>query len=378
MRERLRVGVVFGGRSGEHEVSLASAYSVMTALDPSRYEVVPIGIDKAGRWLVGADAWPRLRREAKLELGPGEEDHQVPRAVLPADSVKDNALVNPADGQLETTPSGWVSALDVIFPVLHGPYGEDGTVQGLLELADVPYVGAGVAGSAVAMDKLLCRQVLAANGIPQVRYLGVLRSEWEGDPESVRERVAELGYPCFAKPANLGSSVGITKVHGPEELDDCLNEAARFDRRIIVEEAVPNPREIELSVLGNDQPIASVPGEVIPCHEFYDYEAKYLAGDSEIRIPAELPEHLVTQLQSLAVQAYQAMDLAGLARVDFLLGPDDSIYLNEANTIPGFTPISMYPKMWEASGLPYPELLDKLLELAMERHRDKQRSATSI
>lgn len=379
MGRRRRVGVIFGGRSGEHEVSLASAYSVMTALDPERFEVVPIGIAKDGRWLLGADAWPTLRQAARLALGPGEEDGQVPRGVLDLADARRDDLVPCDGGRIETTTGGWLRQLDVVFPVLHGTYGEDGTVQGLLELAGVPYVGAGVAGSAVAMDKILCKQILAAAGIPQCRYLAVLRREWETRPEEVAARVDALGYPCFVKPANLGSSVGITKVHHPGELADALDEAARYDRRLIVEEGLQNVREIEISVLGNDDPIASVPGEVIPCREFYDYEAKYLAGESQILIPADLPPEVAQRIAELAVAAFRALDLAGMARIDFFVGRDDyAVYLNEPNTIPGFTPISMYPKMWEASGLPYRELLTRLVDLAIERHEDRARSRTSI
>ncbi|MBI2297647.1 MAG: D-alanine--D-alanine ligase [Armatimonadetes bacterium] len=356
MPERLRVGVIFGGRSGEHEVSLASAC-----------------------WLVGADAWPRLRREARLALGPGEEDGDVPRGTLDVAAARASSLVPAADGAFETTNAGWLQQLDVILPILHGTYGEDGVVQGLLELADVPYVGSGVAGSAVAMDKILAKHVLAAVGVPQAGFLGLTRSRWEAEPDAVRADVAALGYPCFVKPANLGSSVGIRKVHHPAELDAALAEAARFDRRIIVEQGLQDVREIEVSVLGNDEPIASVPGEIVPCNEFYDYEAKYLDGRSEAIIPADLPPAVTAEVQQIALTAYRALDLAGMARIDFFVARGDHrVYLNEGNTIPGFTPISMYPKLWAASGLPYPDLLARLIALALERHQDRSRNATSI
>jgi D-alanine-D-alanine ligase len=271
-----------------------------------------------------------------------------------------------------------VSQLDVVFPILHGPYGEDGTVQGLLELAGIPYVGAGVAASAVGMDKVLFKDVMVAHEVPIVSHVVVLRKVWEREPEEVLARVeAEIGYDCFVKPANLGSSVGITKAHDRTELRAALEQAARYDRKLLVEEAI-DAREIEVSVLGNDEPVASVPGEIVPCNEFYDYAAKYLDGESELLIPAPVPEETAGLLAQLAIRAYRAIDCAGMARVDFLLDrKDGELYLNEVNTLPGFTPISMYPKLWEASGLSYPELIDRLIQLALERHGDKSRSATT-
>lgn len=371
-----RVGVVFGGRSGEHEVSLASAYAVMLALADEGYDVIPIGIDKQGRWLIGGDAWPRLRAEGKVRIGPGEETRPTPKGLLPA---TETAVERLAGGVVRTEQGDWLRQLDVVFPVLHGPFGEDGTVQGLLELLGVPYVGAGVAGSAVCMDKILTKRVLEAAGIPQVDYLEVRRADWDQDPEAVRERVDKLGYPCFVKPANLGSSVGIAKVHNADELPTAMHDAARYDRRIIVEAGVPSAREIEISVLGNDRPEASVPGEIIPCHEFYDYEAKYLAGGSTEQIPAKLDDMLSDKLRRTAVEAYQALDVAGMARVDFLLeGDTGRYYLNELNTIPGFTPISMYPKLWAATGLPFGALARRLIDLALARQDDRRRSETSI
>jgi D-alanine-D-alanine ligase len=271
-----------------------------------------------------------------------------------------------------------VGEIDVAFPILHGPYGEDGTVQGLLELAGIPYVGAGVAASAVGMDKLLFKDVMQAHDLPVVPYLAIKRKEWEQAPDKViSEAEAEIGYDCFVKPANLGSSVGISKAHNRAELRAALDEAAGYDRKLLVEKAVDG-REIEVSVLGNDEPIASVPGEIVPCNEFYDYSAKYLDGESELLIPAPIPEETAASIRRLAIEAYQAIDCAGMARADFLLDRESGqVYINEVNTLPGFTPISMYPKLWEASGISYRELIDRLIQLALERHEDKSRSATS-
>lgn len=376
---RLRVGVLFGGRSGEHEVSLASAFAVMQALDPQQFEVIPLGIDKQGRWLVGGEAWPQLRQAAKVAIGPGEETAPVPRGTLPVPVQANGAVEAVAGGGFAVQQGEWMRQLDVIFPVLHGPYGEDGTVQGLLDLLDLPYVGAGVAASALCMDKILTKRVLASAGIPQADWLEVLRSEWERQPEVVARRVDALGYPCFVKPANLGSSVGISKVHNRGELAAALTEAARFDRRVVVEEGIKDAHEIEISVLGNDDPVVSVPGEIVPCHEFYDYDAKYLAGQSTEVIPANLPEAVTAEIQDLALKSFRALDCAGMARVDFLVTRSTHrIYLNELNTIPGFTPISMYPKLWAASGLPFGDLVKRLIELAVERRDDRARNVTSI
>jgi D-alanine-D-alanine ligase len=267
-------------------------------------------------------------------------------------------------------------AVDVVFPVLHGPMGEDGTVQGLFELADVPYVGAGVMASAVGMDKAVMKDVFRVHGLPVAPHLVFLRREWECDPAAVMTQIeSRLGFPCFVKPANLGSSVGITKVHGYVELDAALAEAASFDRKILVEMAVPQAREIECSVLGNDDPIASVPGEVKPGREFYDYEAKYFDERTQLIIPAPIPAELVARVRELAIRAFRAVDCAGMARVDFLLASETGeLFVSEINTIPGFTAVSMYPKLWAASGIPYPELIDRLIQLALERHADKKRS----
>lgn len=374
---KVRVGVLFGGRSGEHEVSLASAYAVMRAMDPERFEVVPIGIDKQGRWLVGGDAWARLRGQATVAIGPGDG---VPCTALgtapePAES-SGTELVSTAQ---VARPVEWIQQLDIVFPVLHGTYGEDGTIQGLFEMAGVPYVGAGVTGSALCMDKILAKRVLASAGIPQADFVEVLAADWRATPERVRAQVAELGYPCFVKPANLGSSVGIAKVHGPDELAAALDDAARYDRRLIVEQGLEDVMEIEISVLGNDQPIASVAGEIVPCHEFYDYQAKYLEDGSVAHIPARLPPAVTEQVQTLAVRAYLLLDVAGMARIDFFVTRGDHrVYLNELNTLPGFTPISMYPKLWQASGLEFSDLIERLIELGLRRHRERAELATSI
>jgi D-alanine-D-alanine ligase len=369
MSRTLKVGVIFGGRSGEHEVSLLSAQGVMNAIDRTRYEVVPIGITKEGQWLASGDPYKALISGAMAESNP---------ALLLAEP-SDRGLMRLENVEKERALTVvHVSQLDVVFPILHGPYGEDGTVQGLLELAGIPYVGAGVAASAVGMDKVLFKDVMVAHEVPIVPHVVVLRKVWEREPEEVLARVeAEIGYDCFVKPANLGSSVGITKAHDRTELRAALEQAARYDRKLLVEEAI-DAREIEVSVLGNDEPVASVPGEIVPCNEFYDYAAKYLDGESELLIPAPVPEETAGLLAQLAIRAYRAIDCAGMARVDFLLDrKDGELYLNEVNTLPGFTPISMYPKLWEASGLSYPELIDRLIQLALERHGDKSRSATT-
>ncbi|MFN2245468.1 MAG: D-alanine--D-alanine ligase family protein [Anaerolineae bacterium] len=368
MSKALRVGLIFGGRSGEHEVSLLSAQGVMNAMDKTRYEVVPIGITKAGQWLASGDPWKALSSGVLAESNP---------ALLLAEP-SDRGLMRLEDLEKERALTAvQVSQLDVVFPILHGPYGEDGTVQGLLELAGIAYVGAGVAASAVGMDKVLFKDIMQAHGIPIVPHMVILRKRWEEVPDKVLDRVeAEIGYDCFVKPANLGSSVGISKAHNRGELRAALEDAACYDRKLLVEQGV-DAREIEISVLGNDEPIASVPGEVVPCNEFYDYSAKYLDGESDLLIPAPIPDETAEMIAQLAVQAYRAVDCAGMARVDFLLDRETGkVYMNELNTLPGFTPISMYPKLWEASGIIYSELIDRLIQLALERHADKSRSAT--
>jgi D-alanine-D-alanine ligase len=360
---KIRIGILFGGRSGEHEVSLMSARSVLEALDPHKYAVTQIGISHDGVWLVGPDVLGALERQDLPALRPATFLPDPTRCRLYA--------MRPApDGELLHE----LARLDVIFPVLHGSFGEDGTIQGLLELADVAYVGAGVLGSALGMDKAVFKDVMRANDIPVLDSLTVLRSELEADSSAVLERALALAdFPLFVKPANLGSSVGITKCRSHSDLVEGLMEAARYDRRILVERGI-NGREIELSVLGNDQPQVSVPGEIQPSREYYSYEAKYLDGTSGLIIPAPLSADQTRHLQELALRAYRAIDCAGMARVDFLLDKDDgSLYLNEVNTIPGFTSISMYAKLWEAGGLPYPAVIDRLVALALERKADRDR-----
>jgi D-alanine-D-alanine ligase len=375
--KKLRVGVIYGGRSGEHEVSLASAAAVFQNLDPERYEAIPIRIEKDGRWTLPGRA-PTLISAADVIRSSAED--------AAADAREAHLVAHPGPDTLMTIdrqkPQPVVSALalDVVFPVLHGPYGEDGTVQGLLELANVPYVGAGVLASAVGMDKATMKLVFAARGLPVGDYEVVLKREWQREERAVMNRVvSRLGFPLFVKPANLGSSVGISKAKHATELRAAIELAAAFDRKIVIEAAVPNAREIECAVLGNDEPEASVPGEVIPGREFYDYEAKYLDDSSRTIVPAPLTDAQTRDVRTLAVDAFKAVDCAGMARVDFLLAGDSGLlYLNEVNTIPGFTTISMYSKMWDASGLPYPKLIDRLIALALERHAEKQALRTSM
>jgi D-alanine-D-alanine ligase len=346
-----------------------SARGVMGAIDPDKYEIVPIGITKEGQWLASGDPM--------VALTSGVMAKSNPAMLLAEPSQRGLMRLDEAD-QEQALRAVQLTRLDVVFPILHGPYGEDGTVQGLLELAGVPYVGAGVTASAVGMDKALFKDILAARGLPVVPYLVVKRRAWERESEATIDLIeSQIGYHCFVKPANLGSSVGITKAHDRTELVAALEEAARYDRKLLVEVAI-DAREIEVSVLGNDDPIASLPGEILPCNEFYDYAAKYLAGDSELLIPAPLPVETTERVRSLAVEAYLAIDCAGMARADFLLDRHSGeLYVNELNTLPGFTPISMYPKLWEASGLSYTDLIDRLIQLAFERHADKSRSETT-
>ncbi len=362
MSGRCTIGVIFGGRSGEHEVSLVSATSIMGALPPDRFTVVPIGISKEGKWYAGNGVMEFLKRGASSGV--------VSPAALSADN----------EGGLLSLDNGGASArIDVVFPVLHGPYGEDGTVQGLLDLAGVPYVGCGVLASSVAMDKVVSKELFIARGIPTAPYVWFFTSEWQSNRDALIGRIERLlGYPVFIKPANMGSSVGIFKVKNADELIAVVPESARYDRKIVVEQAVPDAREIEVAVLGNDRAEASVPGEIIPSNEFYDYDAKYVDGKSKDAIPADLPAETAEEVRRLAVEAFAAVDGSGLARVDFLVSrADDKVFLNEINTLPGFTSISMYPKLWQASGVSYPELLSRLVDLAKERHREKQGLLTS-
>lgn len=370
MQDKIRVGVVFGGRSSEHEVSLRSAKSVMNAIDRQKFEVVPIGITKTGQWVLHPQA---------LSILVGLSDAKM----LPADFYAANYDANAPLSEVEATAvlptTQALAPIEVVFPVLHGPFGEDGTLQGMLEMANMPYVGTGVLASAVGMDKIVFKDVMKANGIPVAPYWHCLRSHWEREPEAVLDAVEQaLGYPVFTKPPNMGSSVGISKCRNREELRKGISEAARFDRKILVEAAVPHVREIEVSVLGNDDPIASVPGEIVPNHEFYDYAAKYLGSadnDSKLLIPSPLTEAQTAEIRDLAVRTFRAIDGSGLSRVDFLMNREtEEMFINEVNTMPGFTSISMYPKMWEATGLSYPDLITKLIELAIERHQDRAKT----
>ena len=402
--KKLRVGILFGGRSGEHEVSLLSAASVLNAIDKNKYEVVPIGITKDGRWLTAEHAENLLQGKIVLEsrqLRAGDPNTTPAAAVLargesvivPPEPVHRQSGLVPfqSDAALTRRASDRAINVDVIFPVLHGTFGEDGTIQGLLELADIAYVGAGVLGSAAGMDKDIMKSLYIAAGIPIVRHVTILRGAWETEPKKIQKLVeSKLNYPVFVKPANLGSSVGISKARNRTELGPAIEEAAKFDRKIVIEQGVggkkKKAREIECSVLGNDEPSASVPGEIVPGKEFYDYTAKYLDEGSQLIIPAKLSKADTKRVQELAIAAFKAVDCSGLARVDFLMEPDSQtksgkksgkIYLNEINTMPGFTAISMYPKLWAASGLAYADLIDRLIQLGIERHEDKKKNQYS-
>ncbi len=401
---KLRVGILFGGRSGEHEVSLLSAASVVNAIDKTKYEVVPIGITKDGRWLTAehaerlltgknethADKSVRATQPTQLRAGDPEATPGAAvlargeSVVVPPEPARRDAGLAPfqTDANLRRASDRAIN-VDVIFPVLHGTFGEDGTIQGLLELADIAYVGAGVLGSSAGMDKDIMKSLFRAAGLPIVKHVTVLRSQFEGDPRKTQNLVeSKLKYPVFVKPANLGSSVGISKAHDLKELGPAIAEAAKFDRKIVIEEGVGGKknkaREIECAVLGNDDPKASIAGEIVPCKEFYDYDAKYLAEGSELVIPAKITKAEIKTVQRLAVAAFEAVDCTGLARVDFLMDPKSRrIFVNEINTMPGFTAISMYPKLWGATGVSYPELIDRLIQFGIERHEDKKRNRYS-
>jgi D-alanine-D-alanine ligase len=395
MAKKIRVGILFGGRSGEHEISLLSAASVFKAIDQNKYEVVPIGITKQGRWVTSADAERLLAGkplEPERQLRAGDPEATPSAAVLqngqavvvPPEPHKPGAGMTPFQSEAPTRrATDRAINVDVIFPLLHGTFGEDGTVQGLLELAEIPYVGAGVLGSAAGMDKDIMKSLFRAAGLPIVKHVTILRGDLESEPKKVQKTIERsLKYPVFVKPANLGSSVGISKVHDRKELGPALTEAARFDRKIVVEQGVGGKhgkaREIECAVLGNDQPKASVPGEIVPSAEFYDYSAKYLDEGSQLIIPAKLTKAETKKVQELAIGAFRGVDCSGLGRVDFLMDPKSrKIYLNEINTMPGFTSISMYPKLWAASGVPYPELIESLIQLGIERHEEKKRNQYS-
>ena len=365
---RRRVAVLFGGRSAEHEISVISARSVIDALDPARYEVVAIGVTKQGRWVLLPSGPPAI--------AAGSGATELPQVTDAAGGAI--ALEQEPDSRTLVTPDGSRTEIDVVFPVLHGPFGEDGSIQGFLEMAGVPYVGGGVLASALGMDKAVQKTVLAAVGIPVVDHEVVHERAWEEDPEGVQARAEHLGFPLFVKPSALGSSVGISKVADPSGLRGALEEAFRYGRKALLERGVEGAREIECAVLGNDDPVASTAGEIVPRgHAFYDYDAKYLDEDgAELLIPAALDPETLEEVQRLAVAAFRAIDCSGMARVDFFVLSDGRVVLNEINTIPGFTSISMYPKLWEASGVSYPDLVDRLVELAIERHEVERKKGT--
>jgi D-alanine-D-alanine ligase len=412
MAKKLRVGIVFGGRSGEHEVSLLSAASILKAIDRRKFDVVPIGINKAGHWLTSGAAEGLLEGSEPAELASGDAGQTKPQAeakklragdpaatpgarVLaegqptlmapePEKPAKTSTLTHSDAAALDSHAALGGQSLDVIFPVLHGTFGEDGTIQGLFELAGIAYVGSGVLGSAAGMDKDVMKRLFAQAGLPMVKHVTLLRAEWERSPkQAIAQIEAALKYPVFVKPANLGSSVGISKAHNRKELAPALDLAAKYDRKLVVEQGVggkkSKARELEVAVLGNDDPKASVVGEIIPSKEFYDYEAKYLSEGSVAVIPAKLSKAETKLIRELAVAAFRACDLSGLARVDFLMEPEGKrrIFLNEVNTLPGFTSISMYPKLWEATGIGYKELITRLIELALERQAEKSRTTYS-
>ncbi len=367
-RSKKRVAVLFGGQSDEHDVSLRSAQTIIQALDPARYDVVPIGITREGRWLAGGDPMQALTAASPmfhLASKNGETNNgSATTATTTAVTVVEGTSL----------PLEFSESVDIVFPALHGPMGEDGTVQGFLELTGVPYIGSGVLGSAAAMDKAITKHLLAQAGLPQLPWVQVLRRDWERDPAAIEGVIAErLGYPSFVKPANMGSSVGVSKANNAEDLHEALRTAAHYDRKIVVEQGV-NAREIELAVLGNDDPIVSVAGEVVPAGEFYDYNAKYIDDDAQLLVPADVDPELLVYMQQMAIDAFRALDLAGLARVDFFIERDtDRIFVNEVNTLPGFTSISMYPMLWEASGVPLEELVERLIQLGLERKADNHR-----
>jgi len=365
--KRLRIGIIFGGRSAEHQVSLVSAASVMKALDKKKYVLLPIGISPEGKWLSSPDALMKL----KSGMGAGTSGSRI---LSPDPASKSLLEIKRAPRYDNAAP------IDVIFPVLHGTFGEDGTIQGLFELAGIPYVGAGVLGSAAGMDKVITKQLCQQAGIPVTPYIWFLFRDFKKSPKSLVSRIEKkFIYPCFVKPANSGSSIGISKAHDRKELLSSIKTAARYDRKILIEKCIQGGREIEVSVLGNDDPVASVPGEIISSNEFYDYDAKYVDGKSRSVIPAKLPRGVAKKLRQYAVRSFKAVDCAGMARVDFLLERgSNKIVFNEINTIPGFTSISMYPKLWEASGIGYGELLDRLIELALERWREKIKFKTAF
>jgi len=366
--KKIRVGLIFGGKSGEHEVSFCSATSIIKAINKDKYTVVPIGITKEGRWISPQDS------ELALQSGKIEGKSTV----ILLNDPSGNALICIDNNQrLDKSPA--LEKLDIIFPVLHGPFGEDGTIQGLLELANIPYVGAGVAASAISMDKDLMKTIFQQRSLPILKWMTIKRKEWQKDKEKILSLIQNgFEYPLFVKPTNLGSSIGITKVHEKEELEGAIDLASSYDRKILIEEGLEEVREIECGVLGNDEPWASVVGEVRPAGEFYDYDSKYIDKETQLIVPADLPVGISQEVQEIALRAFKAVDAVGMARVDFFVSKkENKIYLSEINTIPGFTSVSMYPRLWKASGVPYSELIDRLIQLALERHQDKNQNKIS-
>ena len=367
---KLKLGIVFGGRSGEHDVSLVSAASIMKALDKEKYEIIPIGITRTGVWLTNVTT-EMMQEYSKTKNKTALKDAK--KVVFSSDTENPGLIILNDNGKNEHIK------LDVVFPINHGTYGEDGTLQGLLDQADIPYVGCGVIASSAGMDKTIAKKLFNDAGINITPYVEILRCDWRSEPQkAISEIESKLGYPCFVKPVNSGSSVGISKARNQEELKSAMIEACKYDRKILIEKSI-NAREIEVSVLGNDYPRASLPGEIVPCNEFCDYSAKYIDDKSKLEIPAVLPADLIEKLRESAIKAYKAIDGAGLARVDFFVEKEtNQIIINEINTLPGFTNISMYPKLWEATGLPYSQLLDELIKLALERYKDKQESLATV
>ena len=367
---KIRIGIIFGGRSGEHDVSLVSAASIMKALDKNKYEIIPIGVTRTGVWLTDVTT-EMMEKYSKTKDKTALKGAK--KVVFSSDTENKGLIVLNENGKNE------IIKLDVVFPINHGTYGEDGTLQGMLDQADMPYVGCGVIASAAGMDKTIAKKLFKDSGLAIAPYVEILRCDWRYQPEdSIKLMEKEIGYPCFVKPVNSGSSVGITKAHNKVEFKKAMDEACKYDRKILIEKAI-NAREIEVSVMGNDHPKASLPGEIVPCNEFYDYSAKYIDDKSKLEIPAKLPDNLIEKIRESAVKAYKSLDGAGLARVDFFVEKEtNNIIINEINTLPGFTSISMYPKLWEATGLPYSQLLDELIALAMERYKDKQESLASV
>ena len=366
--KKIRVGLIFGGRSGEHEVSFCSASSIIKAINKDKYTIVPIGITKEGRWISPQDS------ELALQSGKIEGKSTV----ILLNDPSGNALIR-TDNNQRSDKSPALERVDVIFPVLHGPYGEDGTVQGLLEVANIPYVGAGVAASAISMDKDLMKTIFQQRDLPILKWMTIRRKEWQKDKEKILSSIENgFEYPLFVKPTNLGSSVGITKVHEKEELEGAIDLASSYDRKILIEEGLEEVREMECGVLGNDEPRASVVGEVIPAGEFYDYDSKYINKETQLIVPADLSDGVSQEVQEIALRAFKAVDAAGMARVDFFVSKkENKIYLSEINTIPGFTSVSMYPRLWEAGGVSYPDLIDQLIQLALEIHQDKKKNKIS-